>query len=710
MNKSATLGALGGSSGMNSLSHSGSLSKSHQHIRITNKRDLLEAVRRLSPARRSGLANTQNSPLSTMMAKSGGGSLLGKEGSTNSALMQSGKKLGGSTKRKPLPSAGSEVEEDASVTTLKALEQGVNLHARRYNELKLAADKKQNELEKMLDKLHGLELENKSLRDMQSAKTAEAARIQKLTLECKEIQTSMDQKVMYRQQLNHMHQRLQDNVMKFGTHIKQMEGAMESAKKEYQEVKLLLRQLEQGKTEAVEELHATMKRLEMDRKVRSQELGQRQREAANAKRMEDWRRMREKRKLELQAELRGDLSKEEEEQLIQKLKKREGQSAKLRAASMDRDKKALTLEEAFAQIRQATGVTSLNEMVSKFMGQGASKEALLEEKAAAEAQLADIVRQKKEAQQKFTEMKAQVAQTGVGGMELNREIYDKLDEEILGAKAELKMNRAAAERLEGVLVAVRQGAVGLKQRLDPFKDLLTYEEQVELPKTGIEALDVLLECEAKLLKMLERLEIDEAGAVAAGSPTGGRGSPGQPLSPKDDPSAAASAAAAAAAAAKKAAAQPWTPFQNEDPDMHAFNVRVKTKPVRGKPGPPGVGGSFNDITPRSDAFGETGHLSDGEGNSSDSDSGEVAVLDRSLLKRTSRKRLNMGMARRDAEERRKRAEAGLDDEEDMAGGKKKKGRGMSKAAQAAAARRLTGSPSPKKRDSTAFLTQKPDLL
>ena len=57
--------------------------------------------------------------------------------------------------------------------------------------------------------------------------------------------------------------------------------------------------------------------------------------------------------------------------------------------------------------------------------------------------------------------------------------------------------------------------------------------------------------------------------------------------------------------------------------MHAFNVRVKTKPVRGKPGPPGVGGSFNDITPRSDAFGETGHLSDGEGNSSDSDAARL---------------------------------------------------------------------------------------
>ena len=91
--------------------------------------------------------------------------------------------------------------------------------------------------------------------------------------------------------------------------------------------------------------------------MRARELSQRQKEAENAKRLEDWREQREKRKLELQAELRGDLSKEEEEELIEKLKKREGQSAKLRAASIDRNKKAMTLEDAFAQIRQATGVT-----------------------------------------------------------------------------------------------------------------------------------------------------------------------------------------------------------------------------------------------------------------------------------------------------------------------------------------------------------------
>ena len=77
-------------------------------------------------------------------------------------------------------------------------------------------------------------------------------------------------------------------------------------------------------------------------------------------------------------------------------------------------------------------------MVDKFLGQSANKEALLEEKAAAERALQDVVKAKQEAQAKFDEMKAQVAQAGIGGSELNREIYDKLDEEILGAKSRVE--------------------------------------------------------------------------------------------------------------------------------------------------------------------------------------------------------------------------------------------------------------------------------
>lgn len=73
--------------------------------------------------------------------------------------------------------------------------------------------------------------------------------------------------------------------------------------------------------------------------------------------------------------------------------------------------------------------------------------------------------------------------SGVGGTELSREMYDKLDHKISRAKASLRVNKASAERLESVLVAVRQGALGLSQRLSPYGHLLTSQARLELPHT-----------------------------------------------------------------------------------------------------------------------------------------------------------------------------------------------------------------------------------
>jgi|ERR1712216_421327 len=102
-----------------------------------------------------------------------------------------------------------------------------------------------------------------------------------------------------------------------------------------------------------------------------------------------------------------------------------------------------------------------------------------------------IKAQKLQAEQEFTELKNLVSASGIGGTELNREIYDKLDDDILAAKQRLKVNKSACERLENVLVAVRQGATGLTQRLQPFQGLLTYDEELELPRTGIDEVCLL---------------------------------------------------------------------------------------------------------------------------------------------------------------------------------------------------------------------------
>ena len=134
-------------------------------------------------------------------------------------------------------------------------------------------------------------------------------------------------------------------------------------------------------------------------------------------------------------QLRGDLSKEEEERLLRQVRERREESERLAAANKARAQRAAELENAFLDIKKATGVNTLEEMVEKFLGQGANRASLEEEKADAEDRLAKVKAQKEAAERRFAELKA----SGAGETELSRETYDKMDKEIAEVKAQLKV-------------------------------------------------------------------------------------------------------------------------------------------------------------------------------------------------------------------------------------------------------------------------------
>ena len=149
--------------------------------------------------------------------------------------------------------------------------------------------------------------------------------------------------------------------------------------------------------------------------------------------------------------------------------------------------------------------------------------------------------------------------------------------------------------------------------------------------------------------------------------------------------------------------QLWTPFDNDDPQMHSYNIRIAR--VR-QPG--SKLGSINSadsdagsemdlgIDVRLSGGGPGGGAGGGKGAEDDDDEDEI-VPDRSLLKRKAKKTLAVGLAK-NAPVRGMGGEGGG-----------KKGKGRSQKEQAEAARRMMGRSS-KKEESTAFLTQKPDLL
>merc|ERR1711934_855889 len=194
-----------------------------------------------------------------------------------------------------------------------------------------------------------------------------------------------------------------------------------------------------------------------------------------------------------------------EQELLNQKEKLSAKAEVLQNKSKKTFDQALTMEEAFVQIRRATGITTLEEMVEKFLGQSANKEALLEEKEVAEEHLRRVREQLAEAEERFAGLKA----SGVGGTEFNRDVYDKLDDEIGQLKSELKQNLAACSRLESVSMSCRLGALGLAQRLAPLTNLVDHSEESEIALTGIESLDALLRCQQKVMKMIEIIKVKQ---------------------------------------------------------------------------------------------------------------------------------------------------------------------------------------------------------
>jgi len=444
-------------------------------------------------------------------------------------------------------------QEDGTAKEIEGLQENIHSMARKFNGVKMEADRKAALLDRLKDSVVDIRAEVDMLEENLDNRTPESQRINALMAETQKVKKDMEDKLFYQNQLQHMTRRLTKNQMSFDAYLAGMEEAYHSCVKEYDEVKLLQRQLDAGNTQAMFQLQDTKKALEEERSVREEALQSRRADAENSRRIEEWRKSREAERKDYEAEMRGDLSSESENQLQNRLIESERNQQALEAVTKAQNEKVTTLEEAFQKIRQATGVRTVDEMVEKFMGQGANTAALEAEQREAEERLQRARKKLEETSVAYNEVKA----SGIGGTELNREVYDTLDEDISQARAALKMNKAACERLESVLVAVRQGAMGLAQRLTPFKGMIEHHEELNISHSGNESLDSLHISELKLTKMVE----------ATGQPAGSGGQSLATTQDGDD---------GGDDGGDEGKPRLWTPHGNDDPNLSTNNLRVRS--------------------------------------------------------------------------------------------------------------------------------------
>jgi hypothetical protein len=195
---------------------------------------------------------------------------------------------------------------------MNIVENGVNYSVKRYNDLKILNERLVKTLKSRLDELEQQKKSFEELVAMKNATTEEGMRIEKLQKETDDITNSISEKTHYSRKLDHMLQRLKKNQLKFDAHMVGMEDTMRSIQKDCADVVLMRRGLDAGLAKATLVYEETKLSLQASRKDREILLDQRKHEYKNAKALYHWLKERERMKIELGIELRGDLTVEEE--------------------------------------------------------------------------------------------------------------------------------------------------------------------------------------------------------------------------------------------------------------------------------------------------------------------------------------------------------------------------------------------------------------
>lgn len=414
------------------------------------------------------------------------------------------------------------IDSDSQV---QALDAGVKLCARKYNECKAQGDKLEAQLKKRQDELAQLMKETTALQDMIVGNNMESQKIERLRTEINETTGMSEYMLHYRLQLNHMHHRVRKNSVSLDAYMNAMSETLSSAEKEKEKCERMLGEVESGLRSALRELEATTEIIEGERAERQRALNSKKLEAGNAERLDAWRQERESSKEQFERSI-GGASKLAKERRLRVIRERQSDLKELNGTIEKQARSLALLEEEFIHIKQATGVNSLPEMVEKFATFKEHRDRLLLERKEAEERLSSAKKSLELVHEKFDRVKA----AGFGDTELNRGIIKNIEEEIEKERSEGKIVKSTNAKLESELVGLRQGGMGLYQRLIAFHPTLLDGDAPDLSESvtasaiqaAHETLEMLKVTEQILGKMLDSIGgIDRIASPQTSSSDGG---------------------------------------------------------------------------------------------------------------------------------------------------------------------------------------------
>jgi len=347
---------------------------------------------------------------------------------------------------------------------VQVLDTGVQLCARKLNEAKAHADKLDDELSKKLDELKDLHSERIAINSMRNGTRGEAHLIEDLSKKIEKINEASEQQMYYRLQLNHVEDTSKKKSLVMDGMMRGLTDSVEASERELAKFERALGEVQSSHTKALRDLENATKELELERQQRNSELSRLQYEAGNAERMKAWRLEQQGSRTAAIEEPFRSSSNHDKDKKMRSVRERRAEVAQLRSELQAKISSSNDLEESFKKMKEATGANTLAEMLGKFSQFDERRDRLLKEQKDAEERLGAAKIAVENASVRFNNIK----ENGVGDTEVNHDVINHLNESIALEKVECKVISSLNERMESVLVGLRQGVIGLYQRLLPF--------------------------------------------------------------------------------------------------------------------------------------------------------------------------------------------------------------------------------------------------
>eukprot|EP00128_Syssomonas_multiformis_P001017 Colp12_sorted_trinity150504_noHs@3223 len=357
---------------------------------------------------------------------------------------------------------------------IEKLETTVNTQRRRIDEILSQAQDYQLKLEKLDDEMRDLRLDETQLADNTDESEC-AKRVRQLENRLDKALIKYHESMTIRSTYETLVRRLQEERLAFDNQLAVVEGAIKSKRKDMQSVEEMARDAYAARDLAKDELSKFEHWLAEDRKMRDKEL---QEKKAQVKAVRE----------------SAEKVKEREKRLKRDANVDDSERGKSFGPTEEEEEKISTIEDAFRKIKDATGVTDINEVVEKFAGQEETRRQLEELQRGSEQTLAALREERARLSRELEDLKYS------GEIQSNsRRVIDDFERHVVESERKEREAQDHLQRLSATIVDVRAAIHHFSGKLQTG---VTVGEDLT-DSTCVAALEA---AEESLLKMIAKID------------------------------------------------------------------------------------------------------------------------------------------------------------------------------------------------------------